>query len=116
MKEHAAARKLGERRSEPRKQVDEYYSLQISIGGLEVPYQFKVWNKAAKSMCFLVRENSDILPRLKVGDTLNMKYYSTDLVYHSEYLQTLIRHVTKIDQGRLKGHYLVGLEISTSRG
>jgi len=66
-------------------------------------------------MGFLVKEDSDILARLKAGDTLNVRYYSTDLIYHSEYLETLIRHITKIDQGRLKGRYLVGLEISKSQ-
>ena len=115
MKECAVARKSVERRSELRKQVDQYYSLKISIDGLDTAYQFKVWNKATKSMGFLVEEGSDILPGLKIGDTLNMKYYSTDLTYHSEYLETLVRHITKVDQGRVRGHYLVGLEISKSQ-
>ena len=115
MKERALTNRPVERRSEHRKQVHQYYSVEFSINGLDLSYQFKIWNIASTSMCVLVREDSDILPRLKVGDTLNMKYYSTDSVYPSDYLQTAIIHVTKNDQGRFKGHYLVGLEIQESQ-
>jgi hypothetical protein len=104
-----------ERRSEHRKQVCQYYSVEFSINGLELPYHFKIWNIASTSMCVLVREDSDILPRLNVGDTLNMKYYSTDSVYPSDCLQTAIKHITKNDHGRFKGHYLVGLEIQETQ-
>ncbi len=31
--------------------------------------------------------------------------------YPSDYQKTEVRHITRNDQGRLKGHYLVGLEI-----
>jgi len=31
--------------------------------------------------------------------------------YPSDYQKTAVRHITRNDQGRLKGHYLVGLEI-----
>lgn len=115
MKEYAVAKKFLERRSELRKHVAQHYSLEISIGGLDAPERFKVWNKATTSMGFLVKKNSDILSLLKVGDALKAKYYSTDSVNHSEFLETAIRHITKIDQGRLKGHYLVGLEVLRSQ-
>jgi len=104
-----------ERKSEHRTQVHQYYSVEFSIHGLDIPYQFKIWNMPSTPMCVLVREDSAILPRLNVGDTLNMKYYSTDSVYPSDYLQTAIIHVTKNDQGRFKGHYLVGLEIQENQ-
>jgi hypothetical protein len=103
--------KLLERRSEPRRQVDRYYSLEFSIDGVDMAYQFKIWDMASSSMSVLIKEDSAILPRLKVGDTLHVKYYSTDSDYPSEYLRTAVRHITRNDQGRLKGHYLVGLEI-----
>jgi len=110
-KENLGAEDFVEKRSEPRKKVDQYYSAEFSFGGLLLPYQFKIWNIAPKSMCVLIKEDSDILSRLKVGDTLDVKYYSTGSQYPSDYLKTAIRHITKNDQGRFKGHYLVGLEI-----
>ncbi|MBW1730333.1 MAG: hypothetical protein JRH08_02350 [Deltaproteobacteria bacterium] len=100
-----------ERRSEPRKTLDQYYSVEFFIEGLEVPYQFRIWNMASKSMCVLVKEGSHILSLLKVGDKLNMKYYLGDSMAGAEYRPTAIRHITKDDNGRFKGHYLVGLEI-----
>ena len=111
MKEYAVNNKLLERRSEHRRPVHQYYSVELSIDGLDFSYQFKIRNNASTSMCVLIKEDSDILPLLEVGDTLNMKYYSAGSVYPTEYLETAIRHITKNDQGRFKGHYLVGLDI-----
>ncbi|MGD8229594.1 MAG: hypothetical protein PVI20_17590 [Desulfobacteraceae bacterium] len=91
--------------------MDECYSIKLPLAGVEVPRQFKVWHKASTYMCFVVNEGSDVLERLRVGDTLNLRYYDTDLVFPSEYLETEIRNIKKNDQGRLKGRYLVDLEI-----
>ena len=100
-----------ERRSEPRTRIDQYHSVEFSVDGLDIAYQFKIWNIASSSMCLLIKENSDILTRLNVGDTLNMRYYSDDSSLPHGDLATKIRHITKNDEGRLKGHCLVGLEI-----
>ena len=104
-----------ERKSEDTREGHPYYSVEMAIKGLDLSYQFRTWNAASTPMCVLVKEGSDILPRLKVGETLNMKYYSTGSVHPPEYLETAIRHITKNDQGRFKGHYLVGLEILESQ-
>ena len=115
MKEHSVSNMLVERRSEPRKRVDQRYSVKFSIDGSNVPYQLKILNKAIKSMYFLIKDNTDLFRRLNVGDILNMEYYQTDITYPSEYLKTVIRHITKKRQARLKGHYLVGLDILESQ-
>lgn len=91
--------------------MEQFYSVELSVRGLDIPYQFRLWNLASPFTCVLVKEYSEILPRLRVGDTLNMKYYPSGTVYRPESLKTAIRHVTKNDQGRFRGHYLVGLEI-----
>jgi hypothetical protein len=111
MEEYGEAKKLAERESEPTKRVDQYYCVEFAINGFDVAYQFKIWNKTSNDMSILVKENSNVLPRLKVGDTLNIRYYSTDLARPSDNLETVIRYITKNNQGRLKGHYLVGLEL-----
>lgn len=100
-----------ERRSEPREKPDQYHSAEFSFADRDVTYQFRIWNTASSSMCVVIKENSEVLALLRVGDTVNVKYYSPDSVHPSEGLATVIRHVTKNDQGRFKGHYLVGLEI-----
>jgi hypothetical protein len=92
-------------------EVDDYYSAEFLVDGLAVSYQFKIWEKASKAVSVLVKENSDILQLLRVGDTLNVRYYSIKSAYPSDCRKTAVRHITWNNQGRLKGHYLVGLEI-----
>ena len=100
-----------ERRSEPRSIIDQYYSVEFSLSGCSFVYQFKIWNISSKGICVLVKEDSDLLNHLKVGDILNLKYYTTDSSRPIEFLKTEIKHITKDEQGRFKGVYLVGLSI-----
>jgi hypothetical protein len=104
-----------ERRSGPRKQVDQYYNVEFLVDGLDVTHQVKIWNKATKSIFLVVKENSDILPRLKVGETLKMIHCPIHSVYLFVYVEAVVRHITKEDQGQLKDHYLVDLEILKSQ-
>jgi hypothetical protein len=89
----------------------DYYSAEFAVDGLTVSYRFKIWKQASKAVSVLVKENSDLLQLLKVGDTLKVKYYSIQSAYPSEWQRTSVRHITWNNQGRLKGHYLVGLEM-----
>ena len=73
----------------------QYHSVEVELAGMDYPYQFKIWNIPSRSMCFLIRENSNILPRLRVGDILEMKYYSTSSAYTSEPRKTVIREITR---------------------
>ena len=113
MSAYAAAASFIDRRVEPREVLDQFYSVEFCLDGLDVAYQFKIWNVASRSMCVVVKEDSEILSRLKVGEVLNMKYYTHDRVCTTTCLETAIRHITRDDQGRFRGHYLVGLEIIT---
>jgi hypothetical protein len=88
-----------------------YQSVEFSIKGLELSYQVRIWENVSESMNILLKESSSILPLLKVGDTLDTKFYSKGSIYPSENMRTVIRHITKKRKGRLKGHYLVGLKI-----
>ncbi len=101
-----------DRRSETRALVDQYYSVEFSKQSLDNIYQFKIWNISSKGICIIVREDSTVIGHLKVGDILDMKYYPTDQSSPVEYSKTEITHITKDDQGRYKGHYLVGISIT----
>jgi hypothetical protein len=103
-----------ERRSEVRTLIDKYFSVEFSKKGLDSLYHFKIWNISAKGMCIVVREDSDIINHLSVGDILDMKYYPVEESSPAEYSKTEITHTTKDDDGRFKGHYLVGLSILKS--
>lgn len=100
-----------ERRSAPRSIIDEYYSVNFSIDETPSVYQFLIWDMSSKGISLLVKEDSDILGHLKIGQIFNMKYYRKDTSKPAELLKTEIRHISKDDDGRFKGHYLVGVEI-----
>ena len=102
--------------SDPREYVgptfQKYQSVEFSIKGLEYLHQFPIRNSEPASMFVLVKEDSEIVGRLKVGDVLKMKYYTDDTVCPTKYVDTEIRHITKDEEGRFKGHYRVVLGIS----
>ena len=100
-----------ERRSESRKEPEKYYSVEFSIKGLDYIYQFKLRDISEKGMCIVVKENSAVLNYIKVNDKINMRYYSLDSMNESRTLNTEIKHITKYDSGRFKGHFLLGLAI-----
>ena len=111
MRECSVSDGFVEARRGHRRVSEDYYSVEFSLRGLDVSYQFKIWSMDPASICVLVREDSDVLRRLKVGDVLNMKYYSNSSIDPHDYLRTAITQITKTDNGRFKGHYVVGLEI-----
>lgn len=100
-----------DRRIEPRIPVDDYYSVEFSPKDLNTAYQFKIWNLSSRGMCILVRQDSQALEYLAVGDVLEMKYYSPDPTGSPRSLRTEIKHITRDDQGRFKNHCLVGLSL-----
>ena len=104
-----------EKRSEPRTTVDEYNSVEFSIKDTLYVYQFKLWNISSKGICVVVKEDSDIIKYLKVGEIMDLRYHKSDSSKQSEYLKTEIMHITKEDRERFKGHYLVGLSISENQ-
>ena len=100
-----------ERRTAPRTLLDQYESVQFNVRGLPHLYQFKIRDISAQGLCILVRQDSDILPRLVVGDTLEMAYQKTPPTEPGRPLQTRITHVTRQGTGRYSGHSLVGLAV-----
>jgi hypothetical protein len=100
-----------ERRGDPRRIIDKYSSVELSIGEFCIGYQFRIWNMSKEGMCLLVKEDSDVLSFIKIGDILNMKYYGSESRKRGEYLKTKIEHITKSEEGRFMGHCLVGISI-----
>ncbi len=89
--------------------IENYYSVEFSIHGLDYLYQFKIWKMPQESMCVLVKKDSDLLGRIKVGDVIKMKYYTNDALCPTKDLETEIRYINADDEGRFKGHCLVGI-------
>ncbi len=111
MDTHSLHGNTPDRRNETRSEAERYYSVQFTTKDLGSYYQFKLWNISPKGMCILVKEGSEVLKHIKVGETIEMTYYMTDVHMGQEQLNTQIKHITKSEGGRFQGHFLVGLSI-----
>jgi hypothetical protein len=100
-----------EKRSEQRIILDEYYSVQFSIEGSPFLYQFKIWDVSPEGMSLLVRQDSDLFKLLKTGDVVTMTYSGPEASSPTEERRSEIRHITRVEEGRFKGHCLVGFSI-----
>lgn len=111
MKSYAMENAAQENWLESNPPFEEFYSVEIPLDGLEFLHQFKIWNIDPETLFVVVKEESEILPCLRVGDTIRMKYYIMNPASPPKYLPTKIKHITKEDQGRFKGHVVIGLDI-----
>ncbi len=102
---------LYEKRAEKRENVNQYFSVEISVSSSAQIYQFKIWDISSQGLCLVVRQDSHLMKYLDVGKILNMKYYRPDTTVPAEFLKTQIAHITKCDHGPFTGHFLVGLSI-----
>ncbi len=105
-----------EKRSEPRTITEGLYSVEINLGSSLPIYQFKLRDISTNGACILIKDDSPILNHLKVGQILDMKYYSTDRSQPTKYLKSEIKHITKAGPGRFDRHYLVGVLVSENQG
>lgn len=95
--------------------MEQFYSVEFSMNYPKLLYQFKLWNSASRSMFIIVKEGSEVLMRLKQGSVFKTRYYSTDALNPLVDLETQIKDIIKDEDGRFKGHYLVGLDILNTR-
>ena len=92
------------------KRINQYQSVELSVEGLDLCYRFKIWHIHSRSNVIVVRKDSNILPHLRVGGRLSMKYYYPGEAYPDGARETTIREISREEQGRFKGHFLVDLE------
>jgi hypothetical protein len=96
---------------QPPQGVTDPCSVELPMEGSDLSARVKVWLKSPTRICLVLEEDSDVLPRLNIGNTLSLIYYSIDPVCPSEYLATEILNIRKKGEGKLRGRYLVELEI-----
>ncbi len=116
MKGKLMANDFEEKRAEQRTVVDQYYSVDFSVGTESLLYQFKIWNLSSKGMCLLVKEDSAAMNHINIGDIVKMKYYKADASNPGKYLNTKIIHISKDEEGRFKGHHVIGIQILDEPG
>lgn len=98
-------------RSEPRNKPDKFCYVEFKPNQGSSIYQYRIWDLSSVGLCILVRQDSEILQMLHIDDVLEMNYHSEDTAAPPEPLEVRIRHITLQQEGRFKGHYLVGLLI-----
>jgi hypothetical protein len=99
-----------ERRSEVRENLEQSRKVELKLLSLPI-YLFKVKDTSPNGLCFLVKEDSDILNHIQIGQILQLKDYSEDNDKAFELLMCEIKHITNPDNGPFQGHRLVGLLI-----
>jgi hypothetical protein len=92
------------------KRIDHYQSVELSVDGLDLSYRFKIWHIHPRLNVIVVRKDSNILPYLRVGERHRVKYYYLGEAYPDGVRETTIKEISKKEQGRFKGHFLVDLE------
>jgi len=103
------------KRSESRDAPKGFHGASIKLVGVPL-YQFKLKDTSENGASILVKEDSFMLNYLKVGQTLQINF-SSDLEFdHNGDFETEIVHITRVDKGRYKGHYLVGVQILDKKG
>ena len=111
MYEHALADNLLEAVIlEGSRDIDQFYSVEIPVRK-KLTYQFKIWQTESMFLSILVKEDSKFLSFVEPNSRFKMKYYSEDFLYPYQNLVTEIRDISLQECSRLKGHYLVSLEI-----
>jgi len=98
-----------ERRFEPRKILEDFYSVEFAVSRELPVHQFRVRDMSPWGIGILMNGQSAALKHLKVGDIVEMKYNPADPSGPAKHLKTEIRHITRLEKGRFKGHYLVGI-------
>ncbi len=103
--------KFMDKRSEPRIELKDYHCVEIHTLKTTFVYQFKIWNISSRGMCLLVRNDSNFLNKVDVGEILDAKYYPADLSWPPHVHRTKIMHISKADHKQFKDHFFVGLMI-----
>lgn len=91
--------------------LNQFYSVEFSVDNLNFLYQFKIWSSPASPIFVLIKNGSEMLDKIKAGDILKMKYYSTDSTRPTCHFETQILDINWNQQGRFKGHYAVNLSV-----
>ena len=99
-----------EKRSSKRALSTGFHGAEIKLTGVPL-YQFKLKDISDNGASILIKENSAMINHLEVGQRLQIKFHSNSHPDLNGYFDSKIAHITKNEEGRYKGHYLVGVQI-----
>ncbi len=99
-----------EKRSSKRALPTGFHGAEIKLTGVPL-YQFKLKDISDHGASILIKENSAMINHLEVGQHLQIKFHANSHPDLNGYFESKIAHITKNEEGRYKGHYLVGVQI-----
>lgn len=99
-----------EKRSSKRALPTGFHGAEIKLTGVPL-YQFKLKDISDNGASILIKENSAMINHLEVGQHLQIKFHANSHPDLDGYFESKIAHITKNEEGRYKGHYLVGVQI-----
>ena len=99
-----------ERRTKPRRTKLRNYRVEIKLIGAPI-YQFRVQDVSSDGAGILIKEDSKFLSMIEVGQIVDADFISPEGTDPTGNHRAEIRHITKPNNGKHKGHYLVGLKI-----
>jgi hypothetical protein len=102
---------IEEKRAEPRIPTDQFYSVELYIADITRRYKFKLRDISTSGMSIIIKDDSLLLGHLKVGNIMEMLYSPPSRTAAPALLKTLIKHISKCETGRYKGHHIVGFSI-----
>ncbi len=99
-----------ERRACPRRTQLRNYRVEIKLIGQPI-YQFRVRDVSQKGAGLLVKDDSEFLNLIEVGQIVDADFISPTGKMPSGLYKVEIRHITKPGKGERRGHRLVGVSI-----
>jgi hypothetical protein len=94
---------------------DSLYSAEIRLDGFLIVYLSKLRLRNGDGPCVIVKQNSIMMKRLRVGLGLELRCWSPKNAYAVKYFKAKIKHITLQHDGPFTGHYLVGLTIEAEK-
>jgi len=91
------------------------HSVEFVLDAPHPIYQFKLWRSEFNCLFLLVKNSSEVLPQLRIGSILPMKYLSCEPREPMEVRETEIKNIINERKGRFEGHYRVELAIVASQ-
>ena len=99
-----------ERRARSRRTELRNYRVEIKLIGAPI-YQFRVQDVSSDGAGILIKEDSKFLNLIEVGQIVDAEFISPEGTDPAGDYKAEIRHITKPNEGKHKGHFLVGLMI-----
>ena len=99
-----------ERRSEPRRTKLRNYRVEIKLAGQPI-YQFRVRDVSTKGAGILIKDDSEFISLIEVGQIVNVNFISPKGTAPSGMYKAQIKHLSKPDKAEVRGHTLVGVSV-----